>query len=179
MKICLVSDSHDNRRLLAAAVADARERGAAVVLHAGDVVAPSTLRVLKAMGLPVHVIHGNNAGDLVTLSRYAAQPGNPIEYHGQDAALQLAGRRIFVVHYPHYARAMATTGDWDLVCHGHDHKANIEAVPNIKGGTTILADPGSVAGLDGPATYILVDLETMACELLTVPQWPSDGQTAS
>jgi predicted phosphodiesterase len=74
---------------------------------------------------------------------------------------------------------MATTGDWDLVCHGHDHKANIESVPNIKGGTTILADPGSVAGLDGPATYILVDLETMACELLTVPQWPSDGQTAS
>lgn len=169
MKICLVSDSHDNRRLLAAAVADARERGATAVLHAGDVVAPSTLSVLKEMGLPVHVIHGNNTGDLVTLSRYAARPGNPIEYHGQDAALQLAGRRIFVVHYPHYARAMATTGDWDLVCHGHDHKANVESVPNIKGGTTILADPGSVAGLDGPATYILVDLETMACELLTVP----------
>jgi putative phosphoesterase len=169
MKIGLVSDSHDNRGLLAAAVNDARHRGAQVILHAGDVVAPSTLSALRDVGIPVHVIHGNNAGDLVTLSQYASRAGNPIQYHGQDAALTLAGRRIFVVHYPHYARAMALTGDWDLVCYGHDHVANIEALTNMAGGLTLLANPGSVAGLDGPATYILGDLATMELELLPVP----------
>ena len=65
MKVCIVSDSHDNRPLLEAAVADAKSLGAEAVIHCGDVVAPSTLNVLKHHGLPVHVIHGNNTGDLV------------------------------------------------------------------------------------------------------------------
>ena len=44
MKLCILSDSHDNRRLLDHAVADAKARGAEAVLHCGDVVAPTTLR---------------------------------------------------------------------------------------------------------------------------------------
>ena len=46
MKLAIVSDSHDNRTLLEAAVRDAKARGAEAVLHCGDVVAPSTLNVL-------------------------------------------------------------------------------------------------------------------------------------
>ena len=30
-----------------------------------------------------------------------------------------------MVHYPHYAKAMALTGDYDLVCNGHEHRAVI------------------------------------------------------
>ena len=56
MKICVVSDSHDNRPLLEAAVRQARDLGAEAVLHCGDVVAPSTLSVLRPFGLPIHVI---------------------------------------------------------------------------------------------------------------------------
>ena len=51
MKICIVSDSHDNRRLLEIAVKDAAQRGAEAVLHCGDVVAPTTLKVLQKYGL--------------------------------------------------------------------------------------------------------------------------------
>ena len=46
MKICIVSDSHDHRGHLAAAVADAKARGAEAVLHCGDLVAPSTLHAV-------------------------------------------------------------------------------------------------------------------------------------
>jgi len=92
MKVCILSDSHDNRSLLRAAVGDARERGAQAVLHCGDVVAPSTLTVLQKFGLPVHVIHGNNAGDLYMIGRMSAQPGSVGESYGQDAGLNLAGR---------------------------------------------------------------------------------------
>lgn len=174
MKICVVSDSHDNRKLLASAVADAKARGAQAILHAGDVCAPSTLLCLKEFGLPIHVIHGNNTGDLVTMGRLALKPGYGITYHGQDAGINLAGRRIFIVHYPHYARAMGTTGEWDLVCFGHDHRAKIESVPNMTGGETLLVDPGSCAGLDGPATYAFGDLESMQFELLPVPDAVGD-----
>ena len=169
MKVCIVSDSHDNRHLLDVAVADARERGAEAVLHCGDVVAPTTLRVLQKHALPVHVIHGNNTGDLFNMAALAAEPDSVVNYYGQDAALELAGRRIFLVHYPHYARAMAATGDWDLVCCGHDHRVSIASVPNVKGGETPLVNPGTVAGVGNAPTYVLGDLAAMRFEVCWVP----------
>jgi putative phosphoesterase len=170
MKVCIVSDSHDNRPLLAAAVADAKERGAEAVMHCGDVVAPTALRVLQPLGLPVHVIHGNNEGDTYAMFMLAQEPESVIYYHGQDAGLNLAGRRIFLVHYPHYAHAMATTGDWDLVCCGHDHRPAIKSIDNIKGGQTLLVNPGTVAGIGPRATYALGDLENMAFEIIEMPK---------
>lgn len=161
MKICIVSDSHDNRPLLEAAVRAAKAAGAEAVLHCGDVVAPSTLSVLQPLGLPVHVIYGNNAGDLYMMARIASKPANRITFYGQDAGIELGGRKIFLVHYPHYAKAMATTGDWDLVCCGHDHEAKIAVVDNIKGATTHLVNPGTVGGVAAAATYILGDLDNM------------------
>jgi putative phosphoesterase len=168
MKICIVSDSHDHRPPLESAVRAAKEQGVEAVLHCGDVVAPSTLSVLKPLGLPVHVIHGNNTGDLYMMARIANKPGNLITFYGQDASLELDGRRIFLVHYPHYAKAMATTGDYDLVCCGHDHEAKIETVNNIKGGTTRVVNPGTVGGVAAAATYVLGDLETMEFDVQDV-----------
>jgi putative phosphoesterase len=166
VKICLVSDSHDHIALLDAAVADAKAWGAEAVLHCGDVVAPSTLRCLEKYRLPVHLIHGNNTGDLYTLGRLAADPASLVHYHGMDAGITLAGRRIFLVHYPHYARAMAATGDWDIVCCGHSHAPSEEWLPNLKGGQTLLLNPGTVGGVgQAPATLILGDLARMTFEL--------------
>ncbi len=169
MKICIVSDSHDHRRLLAAAVADAKRLGAVAVLHCGDLVAPSTLHAITGLGLPIHVIHGNNAGDLFHLSRIAHESKGQITYYGQDAVLALAGKRIFMVHYPHYAKAMAATGEYDLVCNGHEHKARIEEITNAKGGTTLRLDPGTVAGIGSRPTYMLGDLARMEFEIRDVP----------
>ena len=169
MKICIVSDSHDKRILLEAAVAEAQAWGAEAVLHCGDVVAPSTLNVVQKFGLPVHVIHGNNVGDLYMMSRIAAQPSSVVQFYGQDAGIELGGRRIFMVHYPHYAEAMAATAKWDLVCCGHDHQANIQKVPNVRGGETLLVNPGTVGGVAAPATYAVGDLDTLAFEILPVP----------
>jgi putative phosphoesterase len=163
MKVCILSDSHDHIPLLEAAVAAAKAAGVEAVLHCGDVVAPSTLQCLEGYGLPTHVIHGNNTGDLYTLGRLAARPGGHLRYHGMDAALELGGRRVFLVHYPHYARAMASTGDWDLVCCGHSHKVSLERLPNLSGGTTVVVNPGTVGGVgDAPATYVLGNLATMS-----------------
>lgn len=165
MKICIVSDSHDHRVPLAAAVADAKTLGAEAVLHCGDLVAPSTLHAIVNLGLPIHLIHGNNSGDLFNLSRFAAANEGRVIYHGQDAVLELAQRRIFMVHYPHYAKAMALTGDYDLVCNGHEHRAVIERIRNIRGGETLRIDPGTVAGISGPLTYVFGDLASMSFEI--------------
>jgi putative phosphoesterase len=169
MKICIISDSHDNRRLMDHAVEDAKARGAEAVLHCGDVVAPTTLRVLKKHGLPVHVIHGNNTGDMFSMAKLASEAGSMIHYYGPDAGITLGGKNVFLVHYPHYARGMAATGDWDLVCCGHDHRSEIQWVPNIKGGKTLMINPGTVGGVGSPATYVFGDLSTMEFEVMDVP----------
>ena len=89
MKVCILSDSHDHIALLDAAVADAKPAGAEAVLHCGDLVAASTLHCLEKYGLPVHVIHGNNTGDLYALTRLADKPVDVIRFHGMDAGIEL------------------------------------------------------------------------------------------
>ena len=168
MKICIVSDSHDHREPLAAAVREAKALGAEAILHCGDLVAPSTLHAIVGFELPLHVIHGNNTGDVFHLWKFVQQFPNRVHYHGQDATLSLARRRIFMVHYPHYARAMALTGDFDLVCNGHEHRAVIERIRNIRGTETLRIDPGTVGGVNAPSTYAFGDLETLEFEIRKV-----------
>jgi len=171
MKICIVSDSHDASPMLAAAVERARDAGAAAVLHCGDIIGPNTLRAAMRTGLPMHVVHGNNLGDSVALTRLAAESGGQLNYHGSDAALVLGGRRLFMIHYPHLARGMAATGDYDAVFCGHSHTAAIAQQPNVRGGRTWLINPGTVAGIGAPATYVLGDLAalTFSVECVDAP----------
>jgi len=122
--------------MLAAAVSAARRDGARAVVHCGDLIGASTLEPLLALGLPVHTVHGNNLGDAMALHRISANSGGLIVYHGADARLELGGRRIFATHYPHYARGIACTGDYDIVCCGHSHCASVTRQPTISGGTT-------------------------------------------
>lgn len=170
MKICIVSDSHDHGGLLAAAVNAAAVQGAQAVIHCGDVIGPNTLRALQSIGLPVHVVHGNNMGDVLAMKRLAAEPGSVVRYHGNDAQLEIAGRRVYAVHYPHIAQGMAATGEWDLVCCGHSHRALIARIRNVRGGETLLINPGTVAGLSAPATYAIGDLATLEFSIGQVPR---------
>jgi putative phosphoesterase len=172
MEVAILSDSHDRYELLEAAAADAARSGAQAILHCGDVVAPNTLRGLKRYGLPVHVIHGNNIGDVYALAQLAHEPQSCIHYHGPDASLELGGRRVFLVHFPHYARAMALTGDWDVVWYGHEHTVEVRRVENIRGGQTLLVNPGTVGGIAAPATYVLCDLPSLG---VTVRQLGPEG----
>ena len=168
MKVCVVSDSHDRAPDLAAAVAAGKAAGAQVVIHCGDVIGAQTLKPLLGLGLPVHLVHGNNLGDPVMLTRVCADSGGVLTYHGADAVLELAGRRLFVTHYPHYARGIACTGEYDVVFYGHTHEAAVVSQPNIAGGSTWLVNPGTVAGLAAPRTWMLADLEAMTFELQPV-----------
>lgn len=175
MKICIISDSHDRAEPLSAVIAQAQAKGAQAVIHCGDLIGANTLRSSLKLGIPLHVVHGNNIGDQMTLCRMMAKSDGILTYHGADAELELGGRRIFVTHYPHYGRGMACTGDYDLVCCGHSHIAEIIRQPNIKGGQTWLVNPGSVSGIGAPKapeafTWILGDLAEMTFEIHTLEQ---------
>lgn len=165
MKIGVISDSHDDGRSLAEAVVRARDWGAQAILHCGDVIGPNTLRASLALGVPLHVVHGNNLGDLPSLMRLAHGSNGVLTYHGGDASLELGGRRLFMIHYPHLARGMALTAEFDAVFCGHSHEAAVEMVDNVRGGRTPLVNPGTVAGLGAPATYVVGDLASLQFEV--------------
>ena len=171
MKICIVSDSHDRGPLLATAIEAARAEGAVAVIHCGDLIGTNTLKASLKLGLPVHAVHGNNLGDLVALAKLACNSEGLLHYHGRDASILLADRRIFITHYPHYGHGMACTGNYDLVCCGHSHVPEVRHQHNIKNGNTWLVNPGTVAGLGASAaTWIMGDLTTMHFDIRTLPR---------
>jgi len=165
VKVCIVSDSHDRADALAQAVREARAAGAEAVIHCGDLIGAQTVKPALAAGLPVHLIHGNNVGDTQALHLQSRRSNGLLQYHGADARLELGGRRVFVVHYDDYGYAMACTGQWDLVCCGHSHKAEARSVRTVQDTQTWLVNPGTVAGLAAPATWALADLAAMRFEV--------------
>jgi hypothetical protein len=112
----------------------------------------------------VHGVLGNNDGDPRLLLLNAQAVGN-VTLHGQYAELTLAGRRVAVNHYPEIARRVAESGQFDLVCYGHNHLAKVEQV-----GVTVLANPGEIMGRFGAPSFGLYDTVTGQFELHPVAQ---------
>lgn len=165
MKVGIVSDSHDHVWRLAAALQAACDAGAEALFHCGDIVSPVAIGRLPELPVPLHLIHGNNAGDKLAMARRAERSDGRIIYHGMDAALRLGGRRLFMVHFPHYARALAATGEWDVVFCGHNHRAGIETVRTVDGGRALVVNPGTVAGIDAAPTFAIGDLASLEFEI--------------
>jgi putative phosphoesterase len=168
VKIGIVSDSHDHAPRLACAVERARDWGAQAILHCGDIIGPNALLQAMALGLPLHVVHGNNLGDIPRLVRLQQSSEGSLVYYGGDASFELGGRRLFMTHYPHIARGMACTGDFDAVFCGHSHVAKIEEVANVHGTHTLMVNPGTVAGLGAAATMALGDLDALAFSVVSL-----------
>ena len=153
MRIAVLSDIHDHLENLHRALQ--LVHGAEALLCCGDLCAPFTLRALaEGFAGPVHVVRGNNDGDMLLMARVAQQLDN-ITLHGEYAELELAGRKIALVHYPRLAEGLAALGDYDLVCHGHDHTAR-----QLQVGQTLLLNPGEVMGWKGRKSCAVYDTET-------------------
>lgn len=164
MIVCVLSDSHDRVARMLAAAERARDAGAEAYLHCGDLVETETLSALKALGKPIYVVHGNNGGDLDALRVMATRANSGIRYYGAEADFVLAGRRIFLSHYPHRAQQMAQTGRYDLLCCGHSHASAIAEIEHDTGAAVVL-NPGTVGGIGAPPTYALGSLETLRFEI--------------
>jgi putative phosphoesterase len=161
MRIAVLSDIHDNIWQLDRVLS--RVRGADALIFCGDFCAPFTLTQL-AQGFegPVHVVWGNNDGDKWLLTRNASAAGN-VTLHGELAELELGGRHIAANHYPHIARQLAESGNYDVVMYGHDHTAHLEQLDK-----TLLLNPGEVMGRFGKSTFAWYDTVTGQAEIVAV-----------
>jgi uncharacterized protein len=172
MKLAILSDSHDNVWNLRAALGALGETDA--LLFCGDLCSPFIIGLL-AEGYPdkpIHVVFGNNDGDLFRIAGNAARQAQ-MTLHGELFQGEFDGKRVAMNHYPDIALAIAAAGAHDLVCYGHNHLFAIERT-----GRTLTVNPGALLGYDPggkrdiPATFVIYDTTD---DSTTAYQVVSDG----
>lgn len=168
MRLAIVSDIHDNLWNLAAAMQ--LIRSADVLLCCGDLCSPFVIDELATFPGPVHIVFGNNDADLYRITSKAAKKPN-CHIHGELFNDIFDGRRLAMNHFDYLARPIAKSGDYDVVCFGHNHEFEIS-----REATTLLVNPGPIMGAkftggkweDTDATFVLYDTSADAAEAYAI-----------
>ncbi|MDA2924658.1 YfcE family phosphodiesterase [Acidobacteria bacterium AH-259-L09] len=162
MKLAIFSDIHDNIWKLDKALTQMAE--AEVLIHCGDLCSPFVVKRLgeAAKGRPVHIVWGNNDGDIRLICQVGSQYSE-VHLHGALAELELDGLKVAVNHYPEIARPLAASGSYDLVCYGHDHTAY-----EGRTGKCVLLNPGELMGLYGKTTFAFFDTQSRSVQFVEV-----------
>jgi len=159
MLIGIIADKHDNLPVIRKAVEMFNERKVGHVIHAGDFTSPFTFRALKHLACDFTGIYGNNDGERVLLQKLSHA-----RIFTQPYILELANRKIVIMHEHQVVDALADSGHFDLVIYGHTHEPDIR-----KRGNTLIVNPGELSGwLHGTSTIAVADLATLSAELINL-----------
>ncbi|MEO2003986.1 MAG: metallophosphoesterase [Candidatus Poribacteria bacterium] len=160
MKLGVISDSHDNLHKLEAGVSILCAHDLAMVVHAGDFIAPFTAKyfsVLPDLEVPFAGVFGNNDGEKFGLQRMY-EPIGPI--YEDKHEFELGGRRIIVVHKEILVESLSKSGDFDVVIYGHTHKLDVRHEP------CLILNPGEAGGwTTGKSTLAILDLADLTVSI--------------
>lgn len=154
MKVGIVSDTHDNQDVIAAAV-DLFEGEVEAVVHCGDIVSPFSATPFNAE-FDFYAVRGNNDGE------WALQDAirNFGAYLGEMGELSLGGKRVAVYHGTSnpIIEALVDSGNYDYVFHGHTHTRAHETEND-----TVRINPGGIGTSTEeaePPAGVILDTET-------------------
>lgn len=161
MRVAIISDIHDNVWGLAAvlrAVVDAD-----ALICCGDLCSPFVIHQLgRGFPNPIHIVFGNNDADLFRITAIASRYSQT-RIHGHFFRGTFGGRSFAVNHYDDIARAIAASGEFNVVCYGHNHIFDAARI-----GPTLAINPGSIMGAsfgpggdrtDGVPTFAVYDTD--------------------
>lgn len=168
MRIAILSDIHDNLWNLEVAM-DA-VAGSDALICCGDLCSPFVIDELARFEREIHIVFGNNDADLFRITAKAAKQSK-IHVHGELFRETLGHRRFAANHFDYIARPMAKSGDFDVVCFGHNHEFEIS-----REGECMLINPGPVMGAkfgggkkqDVTPTFVVYDTVTAIPEAFGV-----------
>ena len=152
MRIGIASDSHDNIPSLRYAVEYCNSFSVSLLIHCGDLISPFMLEELVRFGGAVHLVYGNNIGDVHLISQACGTRYPSITHHGNMGAVEAGGLKIAFTHYPEMARGIASQGNFDVVCCGHNHRYQVKEY-----GPTMLVNPGELLGKDDTPGFCILD----------------------
>ncbi|WXG40744.1 MAG: metallophosphoesterase [Candidatus Freyarchaeum deiterrae] len=170
MLIGIMSDSHDRLEAIRAAIEKFNSESVDLVLHAGDIVSPFSVREFEKLNCKIICVTGNNDGDPAALRMFLEKIGGelkPIFF-----AFEVSGKKIALTHgvWPEVVEALILSGKYDIVINGHSHEASIAKQNNV-----LVINPGScsypiVNGVVtiGNGTIAILDLEEMSAKILKI-----------
>jgi uncharacterized protein len=162
MQIGVLSDTHGHLANTRQAVAELEARPVELVIHCGDIGAAEIVPLLDPW--PTHFVFGNvdhNESELRNAIEAAQQT-----CHERFGSLELEGRRIAFLHGDDTLRLRETisSGQWDLVCHGHTHVAE-----HYRLGKTLVLNPGALYRAN-PHSLAVVSLPDLKVTEIPLPR---------
>ncbi|MBW1798772.1 MAG: metallophosphoesterase [Deltaproteobacteria bacterium] len=157
MKLGLVSDTHDNVPMVKRAVEAFNREDVDMVLHAGDYVAPFSLKPFFALECDFSGVWGNNDGDKIAVQKMAQgkiMESPNVETYGE--------KKILLGQYFETLEALISSQVFFLIIYGHTHRPEIREV-----GGTLVVNPGECGGwVYGRSTVAVCDLENQTAEIV-------------
>jgi len=158
----IVSDTHEDIRMIRKAVQVFHERKPSLVIHCGDIISPPVLE--QFAGLPMRLVFGNNDGERSGLKKKCEELG----FDGIDDTLtfEFAGKTFFVNHGTRASviDAAVALQRYDYVLHGHTHLKRDEVQ-----GTTRIINPGALFSAYDYSVAFLTP-ETGEVEFVEIPE---------
>lgn len=158
----IISDTHEDTRMIRKAARILRDHSPALVIHCGDIISPPVLELFT--GLPMRFVYGNNDGERSGLLKKCAELG----FIGiEDTAIfELAGKSFFANHGTRSSviDEAASSQRYDYVLHGHTHMQRNE----LQGCTRII-NPGALFSADAYSIAFLTP-ETGVVEFVEIPE---------
>jgi hypothetical protein len=148
--IGVMSDSHDNIIKIKKAVEIFNEKKCDLVIHAGDFIAPFSVRELEKLNCPIKAVYGNCDGEKLGLKKVFSSVG---EIQESPLIFEYNNLKIFVCHVPNNLDNLAHSGKFNIIIYGHTHEPKAERKNN-----TLILNPGETCGwLSGKGTIALID----------------------
>ncbi len=155
-KVGIISDSHDNCDAMMEIMEIFKKESVEFVIHAGDIIAPFTAKIMEKSGIPYRGVFGNNDGEREFMKQVT---NNKISTDILE--LDLFGKKFFVIHNLAEVEGIQYADYYDYVIHGHTHDPEEKKI-----GKTLVLNPGELGGwLRGRKTYMILDTETDRVEL--------------
>src|ERR1700753_1165913 len=160
MRIAILSDIHDNLWNLAPAIEACQVADA--LICCGDLCSPFVIDELTKFERDVHIVFGNNDADLYRITAKVLKKAH-CNVYGELFRTEFDGRRFAVNHFDYLARPMSKSGEFDVVCFGHNHEFEIS-----RQGDCLLVNPGPIMGAkfstgkweDVTPTFVVYDTKT-------------------
>ena len=160
MKIAIVSDTHDRADRVIRALVMARDHGAVMVIHCGDIVEPMIVELFR--GWTAHFVFGNCDWDQDGLKRAIADIG--ATYHENYGHLEIDGVNLAFIHGhdTNLMHDLRTSGAFAYLFHGHTHFAMDRRL-----GPTRVINPGALQRA-AIKTFVVLDTATGTAESVVV-----------
>ncbi|RAJ17907.1 metallophosphoesterase [Olleya aquimaris] len=167
MKIGIYSDIHDHISNLEKTLHYFKNHNIEHTFFCGDFCSPIPAKVIGNSGVLTHCVFGNGDADRFTIQNLAFNQFSNLKLNSEYAVIELNNKKIVMTHYPFYAKALAKSGEYDLVLCGHTHESNIELIDQ-----TWLINPGEVMGWKGNPSFAVYDFKTNTVDLIKINDLP-------